>query len=120
MRTVSKGFLPENGVPRTRERAHEETVVQVRPLQQILSLQEEPDQSPANATCERFASRAEERRDTEARVHDLPGRFRAEILPRKALETTARFARENEASVRSLRSCAVFEEEADGAQTRPR
>lgn len=92
---VPEGLLPEDGVRGARERAHEEGGVSMRPLRQSLSLQEEPDPSHEDASREPFTGRDEEWRETETRVHDLPGKFRPETFLGKPLEAIARVARED-------------------------
>lgn len=92
----------------------------MRPLHQNLSVQEEPDPSHEDPPREYFTGRDEKWRETETRVHDLPGGFHAETILGNPFEAIARVARENGASVRSLRRYAVLRQKADGAQAASR
>lgn len=120
MRTLRERLRPSNGIPGAREHPHEKAALSMRSLQQVLSLQEEPDQSPENAARWRENGGEKRRETTQTRVHDLPRRFHAEIVSGDALETTTRTVeRGNEALVRSVRGSVVVEEATDGAQTGP-
>ncbi|XP_043802017.1 LOW QUALITY PROTEIN: zinc finger protein 62 homolog [Apis laboriosa] len=120
VRPVSERILPEDRVRGARERAHEKGDLSMRPLHENLSVQEESDPSHEDPPREYFTGRDEKWRETETRVHDLPGRFHAETIVGNPFEAIARVARENGASVRSLRRYAVLQKKADGAQAASR